>query len=117
MNPNEGIGGRLREERLNLGLTQTEFAELAGVGKNAQSKYEKGERFPDSNYLAAIAVEGVDVLYVITGVRSGASNLKPDEEALLNNYRHTSQEGRKSLSSVSQALAIKSKTEKGGQGG
>lgn len=117
MNPNEGIGQRLREERSRLGLTQSEFAAIAGVGKNAQSNYEKNERSPDSGYLAAIAAEGVDVLYVITGVRSGAIALKPDEEALLDNYRHASEEGRASLESVSKALAAQTPRKKGSQSG
>ena len=58
---------RLREERQRLGISQTAFAELAGVQKRAQINYESGERSPDAAYLAAIAAEGVDVLYLLTG--------------------------------------------------
>ncbi|MDH1629301.1 helix-turn-helix domain-containing protein [Pseudomonas mosselii] len=64
-----GIGDRLKEERERLGLNQTEFSALAGASKNSQYNYEKGERSPDANYLAAAATQGVDVLYVVTGER------------------------------------------------
>lgn len=60
-------GDRLREERARLGLSQPAFAALGGVRKNAQIKYESGERQPDSTYLSAIAANGVDVGYVLTG--------------------------------------------------
>ena len=65
-----GIGERLKEERERLGLNQTDFAALAGASKNTQYNYEKGERSPDANYMAAAAMQGVDVLYVITGTRT-----------------------------------------------
>lgn len=65
-----GIGERLKEERERLGLNQTDFAAMAGASKNTQYNYEKGERSPDANYLAAAAAQGVDVLYVITGTRT-----------------------------------------------
>lgn len=63
------IGERLREERVRLGFNQADFAAIAGVAKTSQFNYEKGERSPDAAYLAAVAQRGVDVLYVITGVR------------------------------------------------
>lgn len=62
-----GIGDRLKEERERLGFNQTEFAAKAGVSKNSQYNYEKGERSPDATCLAAIAENGVDILYVVTG--------------------------------------------------
>jgi transcriptional regulator with XRE-family HTH domain len=63
---------RLSEERKRLGLTQEEFGALGGVKKLAQFNYEKGERAPDSNYLAAIGEAGADVQYILLGVRSGS---------------------------------------------
>jgi len=68
-----GIGARIREERLKLKLNQTEFAEAAGVKKNAQSNYEKDLRVPDANYLEAALRMGCDVVYVLTGRRAGAT--------------------------------------------
>lgn len=80
------IGERLREARAATGLSQTAFAELGGVLKGAQIKYESGERFPDASYLAAVAAAGVDVRYVITGKRPEGEP-SADEQRLLALYR------------------------------
>lgn len=58
---------RLREERERLGLLQKDVASLVHMTPRAQLMYEAGERHPDSNYLAAIAEAGFDVLYILTG--------------------------------------------------
>lgn len=60
---------RLREERKRLEMNQTEFAKAAGVHLNTQSRYEKGERAPDTAYLGAIAKVGVDMAFLLTGER------------------------------------------------
>ena len=71
------VGERLREERKRLGLSQTEFARVTGVHLNTQSRYEKGDREPDTAYLEAISRAGVDAIYVLTGMARGFS----EEEA------------------------------------
>ncbi len=70
-------------------MNQTQLGELGGVLKQAQIKYEKGERFPDAAYLAAIAAVGADVRYIITGERDGPppEALSADERVLLDRYR------------------------------
>lgn len=78
--------GRLREERERLGLSQTAFGAVGGVQKQAQLKYEKGERSPDIAYLEAITKVGADVQYIVTGVHS-AQALTADEEELLRLFR------------------------------
>lgn len=76
MEPNEGIGERLRTERVRLGLKQEDFAEAVkrlgakGVTRQSQSLYEAGRRVPDAHYLQAVASLGVDVQYVVTGRRT-----------------------------------------------
>ena len=68
------IGDRLRDEREALGLTQEKMAIAVGITKKTQGLYERDERVPDAEYLAAVAAKGVDVLYVVTGhVRPGLS--------------------------------------------
>ncbi len=84
---------RLREERERLGFSQTAFGEIGGVKKLAQMNYEKGERKPDMEYLAAIANAGADVQYIITGVRSEMA-LTPDERQLLTLFRAASLTGK-----------------------
>lgn len=80
------IGERLREERERLGFTQPAFGTIGGVQKLAQLKYEKGERFPGADYLAAVAKLGADVQYIVTGVR-GAAALTEEEEQLVTLFR------------------------------
>lgn len=63
------IGDRLKTERVRLDLSQSAFAEIGGVQKNAQVNYESGKRAPDASYLAAISAAGADVLYILTGRR------------------------------------------------
>lgn len=110
------IGERLKEERERLGFNQEQMGAIGGVNRNSQSKYEKGDRHPDSTYLAAVASAGVDVLYVLTGTRSQTeSSLDPSEAALLDNYRKTSPERRASLDEVSRAFASTSSEQDGKQ--
>jgi transcriptional regulator with XRE-family HTH domain len=80
---------RLREVREEMGLSQTEFAEIAGVLKNSQSHYERGLRTPNTEYLEKIAAAGADIVYILTGIRAAAlgSMLSPEEQALLNSFR------------------------------
>lgn len=81
-----GIGERLRAERERLDMSQEQCGALGGVRKQAQLMYEKGERNPDSLYLAGIAAHGADVLYILTGERSAAA-LSADEQELLALFR------------------------------
>lgn len=84
-----GIGDRLREERERLRLSQAAFGDIGGVKANAQGKYESGDRFPGADYLQAVALAGVDVLYVVTGSRAPepASSITGDEAELVAHYR------------------------------
>ena len=95
---------RLREERERLGFSQEAFGVLGGV--------QKGERHPDSAYLAAIAAAGADVLYILTGQRTGGASapapvhaLARDEEILLDNYRNCPPDARAAIKTTSAALA------------
>ena len=106
----DNIGARLREERERLQKTQDDFAALAGVGKRALIHYEKGERMPDAALLAAIAAAGADVLYILTGQRSGTAApavqpLARDEEILLDNYRNSPPDARAAIKATSDAFA------------
>lgn len=76
---------RLKEERERLGFSQEAFGAVGGVKRLAQSNYEKGERAPDLNYLAAITKVGADIQYITTGVHSSA--LEGDEALLIQGFR------------------------------
>lgn len=63
------IGSRLREERERLNLSQVEFAEKTGISRVTLGRYEAGKRNPDIAYLSTLKEIGVDLDWVIFGVR------------------------------------------------
>ena len=94
------FGERLREERVKVGLSQTEFGELAGVTKKTQMLYEADDRVPDARYLIAVNEAGVDVQYILTGERRGQQkcpDVPADEQLLLDSYRALSAAKKKQL--------------------
>lgn len=106
----------LSDERQRLGLSQAEAASLCGVSREMWGKYERGKASPAASVLEAFARAGADVLYILTGQRTPLSvaetpagyqveALKPDEAALLDNYRHSSPEAQAALKATSDALA------------
>ena len=100
------ISERLREERGRLGISQSALAEIGGVVRRAQQNYENGSRIPDGAYFAKVAEIGIDVLYVITGIRASSPvPLTPDEAELLDDYRKASPEAKRALRVSGEALA------------
>jgi transcriptional regulator with XRE-family HTH domain len=101
------IGERLKEERLRLGLSQTELGAAGGKGKTTQINYEKGAGSPDAEFLAAAAEKGVDVLYVVTGRRTpeASSSFNGDEIALVEHYRQLPEGDRQHTHKMVTALA------------
>ena len=102
------IGDRLRLERLRLGLNQADFAALAGVTKTSQFNYEKGERSPDANYLAALQPHGVDIHFVVTGeaLPVAESALSSLETELLGYFRGMSEASREAVRRMAFAMAV-----------
>ena len=101
------IGKRLGEERDRLGFSQEDLGEIGGVKKNAQFQYEKDKRSPSADYLASVAIAGVDVAYVLTGIRSQLTEnaLSQRETAVLDHYRNTDEVGRRAIEQTASALA------------
>jgi transcriptional regulator with XRE-family HTH domain len=80
------FGTRLAEERKRLGLKQAEFAALVGTDVPKQSLYENNRRELRADYLARLADARVDVVYVLTGMRSEGSWLTSGASELLSAY-------------------------------
>lgn len=101
------IGSRLRQERERLGLSQKVFGEIGGVEANAQGKYENGGRSPRADYLSLVALRGVDVLYVLTGMATPIQleSLSQIEEKVLANYRAMLKEDQDALRRLTSTLA------------
>lgn len=81
------IGIRLREERERLKLSQPSMAGAAGTTKQTQYAYETDKTPPKASYLAKVASLGVDVGYVITGVRAENVAHTPTEMGYLRHCR------------------------------
>lgn len=70
---------RLTEERGRLGYSQRDFASKLGVAGETLRRYETGAREIGAEFLALAVSLGIDVQYVLTGVRS--QNLAAAEKA------------------------------------
>jgi len=101
----ESFGVRLREERVRLGFNQTDFAEIGGVQKDGQVKYEAGKREPGVGYIAALAEAGVDIGFLINGEVSTASS--EDEIELLFYYRQLDEKSKSSVLGLADSLRPK----------
>lgn len=61
------------------------MSEVGGVAPVTYGNYERGTRSPDAECLAKLYAAGVDVLYVVTGVRNN-STLSNAETVLLEQF-------------------------------
>ncbi|EHN5173280.1 helix-turn-helix domain-containing protein [Salmonella enterica] len=94
------IGDRLREERERLGLSQDGLAAAASITRKTLYNYENGVRSPDAEALGAWNELGMDVYYVVTGIRLN-TNVSPygsinnaEEAEMLEEFRRGSPEAR-----------------------
>lgn len=105
------IGERLKEERDRLGLTQEQMAGRLNVTQKTQGLYERGQRMPNAEYLALMAAQGCDVLYVLTGQRAPTVAPMTEREAcMLENYRALAEEDKAAMQRMTSALAQSVKT-------
>ncbi|WP_302979612.1 helix-turn-helix domain-containing protein [Bilophila wadsworthia] len=79
------FGARLKSERKRLKMTQPQLAEFAGTTRQSQLRYEKDEQKPGAEYLEKIATVGIDVQYLLTGIRSEMA-LTPEMRTLIQFY-------------------------------
>lgn len=72
--------GYLRELRIQAGYTQEEIAEILGVTKSTISKYEKGLRRINSDYIEKLsALYHVEPIFIITGKTTAEFEKEIDE--------------------------------------
>ena len=110
------VGERISKVRGNLGVG--EFADVLGVNRKTVTRWEANETLPDGASLLALMEHfGVDPRWLLKGEggeRSAQPTLTPDEAALLDNYRHAGDEGRRALKATSAALAQSARVKKAG---
>lgn len=83
---NSVIGENLRAVRLDLGLSQAAFAKLVGVSFSSQRRYERGDSFPDTEYLASLKRCGIDVDFVLRGTH-GTSPMEFEYLKVMSGYQ------------------------------
>lgn len=66
----EDLAVRLVEERARLGYSQADMARKAGISREGLRLYETAQRGIAADFLAAVAVFGFDVQYILSGIRS-----------------------------------------------
>jgi transcriptional regulator with XRE-family HTH domain len=98
------VPARLRSCRKKMGVKQAEFAALGGVVLNSQSRYETGATEPNATYLARLASNGVDVLWILTGTRAG-DRLSRDQAELLDAYEELQPQDRAALRQIASSLS------------
>src|SRR5690606_22554372 len=62
-----GLGARLKAIRIRIGCSQKKMGPLLSIGTNSWPRYENGEQIPGGKVLAALAREGFNVNWVLTG--------------------------------------------------
>lgn len=73
------IALRLTEERARIGFSQADFARKTGVSREGLRRYEMGLSEIGAEFLSKAASMGIDVQYVLAGVRS--TNIPAHESA------------------------------------
>ncbi|WP_433886086.1 helix-turn-helix domain-containing protein [Pseudomonas vranovensis] len=68
--------GRMKEERIRLGLKQASAAELCGVSREIWGRYERGAAVPGGEVLFSFAKAGADIQFVLTGTHSVGAGLQ-----------------------------------------
>ena len=80
----EDMGIRLVEERSRLGYSQANFAHQTEVSREALRLNELGKSGISAEFLGRAAQLGVDVQYVITGIRSETEENKSQKNSIQN---------------------------------
>jgi transcriptional regulator with XRE-family HTH domain len=105
------VGARIRERRIMLGLTQQQFAKLAGVTFQQAHKYERGINRVSAGRLFEIARQlGVPVGYFYEAIgEEPARTISHRERLLLEIARHfadiTDERHQQALIALTRALA------------
>ena len=69
------IGQRLLSERSRLDRTQQNLAEAIGSSRLSVVHYESGRSSPSAETLVAMEAAGIDVRYMLTGMRNAPSGI------------------------------------------
>lgn len=101
------LAERLRSERKRLRLSQAQLAERVGIRANAQGLYETSVRSPRADYLGRLATLGMDVQFIILGMRMPVmrGRLSDIESEIIQGLRSLEAEDRQALEHIVGTMA------------
>lgn len=77
------ISERLKAARTSIGLKQIELAQAGGVSRATQMSYEAGTTEPTTEYLRNIQKTGIDISFVLFGIKTPESVAEASEWMML----------------------------------
>lgn len=92
------IGDKLRERRLELGMTQSQIAKITGIKKNTISNYENNVSAPnENNIFKLMEVLKCDANYLFEWDKVEDIQLMLNEKASIKKYRTLDEYGKKAV--------------------
>lgn len=83
---------RLKQARINKGLSQSKLADIVGVHVTNISRYERGENKPTSNVLSKLAEGlGVSADFLMSGSTDDVANASISDRELLEQFKKIEQ--------------------------
>lgn len=96
------IGDRIKQARQSIGVSQPKLAELCGWDSQSRiSQYENGKREPVLEDIRRLSkATGVSFGWLATGENDSDGTLSQEEQALIDNYRHSDERGQKMIRGI-----------------
>lgn len=96
------IGAKIKERRLELGLTQKQLGDAVGAKTNTISNYENNISGPDEDTIVAIAkVLQCDINYLFSDfIKINETDYLISEQAIIEKYRKLDAHGRRMVDYV-----------------
>ncbi|KGQ48586.1 DNA-binding protein [Gallibacterium anatis 10672-6] len=94
-----------------LGGSVTKFSERSGINYRSVQNYMRGDREPNSEAYLKFAQLGININWLLTGQGemfiggSSTNNLTQQEQALLEDYRESNEQGKEAIEKTASALA------------
>lgn len=96
-----------------LGRSITKFSERSGINYRSVQNYMRGDREPNSEAYLKFAQLGININWLLTGEGemfvggSSTNHLTQQEQALLEDYRESNEQGKEAIEKTASALAAK----------
>lgn len=96
-----------------LGGSITKFSERSGINYRSVQNYMRGDREPNSEAYLKFAQLGININWLLTGEGemfvggSSINHLTQQEQALLEDYRESNEQGKEAIEKTASALAAK----------